>query len=184
MKNVYLFQIVSQIGPLVGAKYTQREADQGPDMDSAVFAAEMMADIMYLGMTVVTAGNAVIGPGLDDLVELDLAVGPPLLGIARLQEAAATATAVVVRLVRRHLDDVFLADYRFDDKAEIIGNRIAKALADNLAGILDGEGDAKIFIPVGVNFQPPLANPLGVILVDGSNFEVVLDIEFFQSGPD
>lgn len=135
-------------------------------MDSAVFAAEMMADIMHLGMAVMTAGNAVIGPGLDDLVELDLAVGSPLLGIARLQEAAATTAAIVVRFVRRHLDDVLFTNHRFDDEAEIIGNRIAKALADDLAGILDGESDAEIFIPVGIDLQPPLTNPFGVILVN------------------
>jgi hypothetical protein len=135
-------------------------------MDGIVLAAEMVADVMDLGVAVVAAGDAVVGAGGHDLVELELAVGPPLLGVAGLEEAAAAAATVVVRLVRRHLDDILLADDRFYDEAEVIGDGVAEALADDLAGILDRELDTQLLVPVGVDLQAPLADPPGVVLID------------------
>jgi hypothetical protein len=184
MKNVYLFEIVSQISPLVRTEDPQGKTDQCPDMDGLVGAAEVVPYIMHLSMAVVAAGDTVIGPGGDDLIELDLAVSPPFFGETGLQEAAAAAAAVIVRLVRRHLDDVFLADHRFDDKAEVIGHRVAETLTDDLAGVLDGEGDAEIAVPVGVDLQASFTDPFCIVLIDGSYFEVVLDVKLFQSGPD
>lgn len=184
MKNVYLFQIVSQVGPLVGTEDAKRETDQRPDMHCVVGAAKMMSDIVHLGMTVVAAGYTVIGPGGHDLVELDPAVLAAFLGVSRLQESPAAAAAVIVRFVRRHFNDVFFADHRFDDKPEIIGNCIAIALPDDLAGVLDGEGDAQFLIPVGIDLQASFPDPFGIVLIDGSYFKVVLDVELFQSGPD
>jgi hypothetical protein len=53
-----------------------------------------------------------------------------------------------------------------------------------LAGILDGELDLTFLVPIGVDLQAAFADPFCIILVDGSDFEVVLDAEFLQSGPD
>jgi hypothetical protein len=184
MKNVYIFQIVSQVGSLVGTENAERETDQRPDMYGIVGAAEMMTDIVHLGMTVVAAGYTVIGTGGHDLVEFDLAVLAAFLGVSRLQESPAAAAAVIVRFVRRHFNNVLLADHRFDDKPEIIGNRVAITFTDDLAGILDGEGDAEFLIPVGIDLQASFPDPFGIVLIDGSNFKVVLDVELFQSGPD
>ena len=111
-------------------------------MHGIVRAAKMMANIVDLGMTVVAASDTVIGTGGQDLVEFNLAVFPAFFGVPRLQESAAATAAVIIRLVWRHFDDIFFADHCFDDKTKIIGHRIAKALADNLTGILDGEGDS------------------------------------------
>ena len=153
-------------------------------MHSVVFAAEVMTDVMDLGMAVMAAGDAVIGAGAYDLVKLGFAVGAARFCETGLQETAAAAAAVVVRFVRRHLDDVFRADYRLNDEAQVIGNRIAKTLADNLAWVLDRELDLAIFVPIRVDLQLALANPLGVVRIDGSNFKFVLDTEFVQSRPD
>ena len=184
MKNVDIPQIVAQIGPLVGPEDPERQTDERPDMHGVVRPAEMMADVVDLGMAVMAAGDAVIGAGFHDLLEFDLAVFSAGLGKARLQEPAAAAAAVVVGFIRGHLYDVFLTDHRFDDKAQIVGDGIAKGFADNLAGILDGEFDLQILVPVGVDLQPPFPDPLGIVRIDGSYFKLVLDSEFFQSSPD
>ena len=61
---------------------------------------------------------------------------------------------------------------------------IAKSFSHDLAGILDGKFDFQILVPVRIRFQLTFPNPLGVILINILNFEVVRDVEFFQSGPD
>ena len=144
----------------------------------------MMPDIMDLGMAVMATGNAVIGAGGDNLVKFDLAIGSTFLGISRLQETTATAAAVIVRFIRRHFDDIFFADHRLDNKAQIVGDRIAEAFANNLTRILDGEFDFQIFVPLGTDLQTPFTDPFGIILIDGCYFKVMINIEFFQSGPD
>jgi hypothetical protein len=53
-----------------------------------------------------------------------------------------------------------------------------------LAWILDGELDFAVFVPVAVDLEFALADPLGVIFVNAFNFKFVLDVEFLQSGPD
>ncbi len=151
MKYVNLFKIIAQIGPLIGSENSQRQTNQRPDMDSLIRSMKMMADIMYLGMTVVTAGYAIIGAGGNNLVKFQFAVGPAFFRISCLKKAAATAATIIVRFVRGHFDDVFLADHRFDDIAQIIGNGVAKTLAHDLAGILDGEFDFQVLVPVGVD---------------------------------
>ncbi|KJR97895.1 MAG: hypothetical protein VR65_23060 [Desulfobulbaceae bacterium BRH_c16a] len=184
MKNVYILQVVAQISPLVGAEDPKRQTDECPYMNGAERSAEMMTDIMHLGMAVMAAGNAVIGAGGHDLVEFDLAVVPAGFSETGLQEAAATTATVVVRLVRRHLDNVFRTDHRLNDKAQIVGNDIAEAFSDDLAGVLYSECDFALLVPVGADFKPSFPDPFGVVTIDGSNFKFVVDIEFFQSGPD
>ena len=184
MKNVYILQVVAQISPLVGSEDSKRQTDERPDMNGAERSAEMMTDIMHLGMAVMAAGNAVIGAGGHDLVEFDLAVFPAGFGITRLQEAATTAATVVIRLVRCHLDDVFFPYHRLYDKSQIIGNNIAEAFSDDLAGILNSECDFALLVPVGADFKSSFPDPLSVVAIDGGNFKLVIDIEFFQSGPD
>ena len=71
-----------------------------------------------------------------------------------------------------------------DHEAQVLGNRIAEALADDLAGVLDREFDFQVLVPVGVDLEFAFTDPLGVILVNIFDFKVVLEVEFFQSGPD
>ena len=126
----------------------------------------MVCEIMYLGMTVVTTGDAVVGTGGDDLVVLELTISPPCIGKTGLQESAAAAAALVVRLVRCHLNDILLTDNRFDDKAKVVSHFVTVAFTNYLAGILDGELDLALTVPFGTGLQPSFTDPFRVVLVD------------------
>ncbi len=144
----------------------------------------MMPDIMDLSMAVMATGDTIIGPGGNNLVKFQFAVGPAFFGISCLKKSAATAATIIVRFVWRHFDDVFLADHRFNDIAQIVGNGVAKAFAHDLARILNSKFYFQILVPVGIDLQSPLADPFCIILINGGYFKVVLDVKFFQSGPD
>jgi hypothetical protein len=101
-----------------------------------------------------------------------------------LEKTAAAAAAEVVGAVGLHVDEVFLAHDGFDDVAQILGDGVTKAFADDLAGILNGELDLEVLVPVGIDLQFAFADPFGVVFVNVFDFKVVLDVEFFQSGPD
>jgi len=153
-------------------------------MYGIVGCSMMMSQVMDLGVTVMAAGDAVICTGCDNLVVFQLAIIPPGISEPGLEEPAAATTAIVVRSIRRHLDDIFRTNHRFDDKAQIICHRISIAFPDDLTGVLNGKGNSALFIPVGVYLQPAFANPLCVVLIDRGNFKVMVYVEFFQSGPD
>jgi hypothetical protein len=53
-----------------------------------------------------------------------------------------------------------------------------------LAGVLNRKFNFKILVPVGTDLEFSLSDPLGIILNDASDFKLVLNVEFFQSGPD
>jgi len=101
-----------------------------------------------------------------------------------LEETSAAAATIIVRFVRLHVDKIFLAHDGLHNIPKIIGYWIAVALANDLAGVLDGEFDSKLLVPVGVNFQFSFPNPFCVIFIDVLDLEVMLEIEFCQSGPD
>lgn len=101
-----------------------------------------------------------------------------------MQKTAAPAAIKIVGAVGLHIDKVFFAHHRLDHEAEIFGNGIAVALADNLARILNREFDFQVFVPIGINLEFALPNPFGVVFIDVFNFKSMLEIEFFQSGPD
>ena len=166
VKHVHLLQVILQVGPLVRSEDAERQTQQCPDVYRAVFRFVMMSQIVHLGMTVVAAGDAVIGAGLNDLIILELAVIPAGIGESRLQESAAAAATVVVRFVGCHLDDVFFTDDRFDHKPKIIGNLVPIPLPDDLTGVLDGELDLTLAVPFGTGLEAPFTDPLRVILVD------------------
>jgi hypothetical protein len=75
-------------------------------------------------------------------------------------------------------------DDLFDHVAKVLGDRVAETLSDQLAGILDRELDLQVLVPVGVDLEFALPDPFGVVLDDAGDFEVVGNVEFFQSGPD
>ena len=58
------------------------------------------------------------------------------------------------------------------------------AFSNQLAGILNGEGNFQVLVPVGADRQFSFPDPFRVILNDTGNFEIVFNVEFFQSGPD
>jgi len=121
---------------------------------------------MNLSMTVMAAGNTVIGACFDYLVELEFTVGSAFLSIPGLEEAAAAAATVIIGFVRRHFDDILCSDNLLHDIAQVISNGIAISLAYDLTGILNGKLDFTLFIPVRINLQAPLADPFGVILIN------------------
>jgi hypothetical protein len=146
--------------------------------------AVMLAQFMNLGMAVMAAGNAVVGSGSLNLLIFQSSVFEALILEPRLQESAAPAATVIIGSVGMHVYKIFFADHRFHNESEIFGYRIAIALSDNLAWILNCKFDFQILVPVGVDFESPFTNPLGIIFINVLNFEIVLKVEFFQSGPD
>ena len=184
MKDVDFLKIVHQIFAFIGTEHTQREADQGPQVHHAVIGAIMLAQLMNLGMAVVAGCNAVIRPGGLNLVVLDLSVLEALFLESGLQEPAPPAAAKIIRTVGVHVNKVLFSDNGFHHEAQVFGNRIPITLANDLAGILYGEFDFQIFVPIGVDFEFAFTDPTGIILINTFDFKVVSNVEFFQSGPD
>ncbi len=144
----------------------------------------MLTQIMNLCMAVVAWGDSILSPCVLNLVELYPAIFTALFGKPRLQKTTATAAAVIVRFVGRHVDEIFLAYNLFHHVAQIIGHGVTEGLPDKLTGILDGEGYFQIFVPVGAHGESAFPDPFGVILNDAGYLEFVRNVEFFQSGPD
>ncbi len=110
-------------------------------MDDRIVSAEMLAQFVNLSVTVVAPGNAVIRAGRLDLLVFQSAVLQALFLKPGLQESAAAAAAVVIGTIGLHVDEIFLAHNRFDNKAKIFRDGIAIALSNDLAGILNREFD-------------------------------------------
>jgi len=144
----------------------------------------LVGQIVNLGMTVVTGRYTVVRLCCQNLVRLEFPVAAPLFRISGLEKSAAAAAAIIVRPVGMHVDEIFFAHHRPHRIPQIFGHRIPKGLAYQLAGILYGKFDFKILVPVGIDLQLSFPNPLGIILNDALDFKIVLDVEFFQSGPD
>ena len=184
MENLDVLQIVAQIFAFIGSQDTQRQTDQGPQVHDVITGPVMLAEFVNLGMAVVAAGNAVLGAGGLNLIVFESAEFKALFLEAGLQKTAAAPAAVVVGAVGLHVDKIFFAHHRLDHKPQVFGDGITIAFADDLAGILHRKLDFQVFVPVGVDLEFACADPLGIIFIDVFDFEVVLDAEFFQSGPD
>ncbi len=184
MKYIHFFEVITQVFPFIGPQDTETQANECPEVNDRISAAVMLAQFMNLGMAVMTGGNAVIGTGGFDLLVFDATVFQSLLFETGLQKAAAAAAAEIVGFIGGHIHKVFFPHNRFDHISQIIGNGVAVAFSDNLTGILDREFDLAIFVPVGVDLEFALANPLGIILVNALYFNFMFDVEFFQSCQD
>jgi hypothetical protein len=137
----YLFKIGLQVFPFVFTEDPQRQTDNGPQMDDAIAAAVMITEFMNLSVTVVTAGNAIIGTSGLDLVILQPTEFQALLFISGLQKTAASAATIIVGAVGLHIDKIFFPDDSFDHESKIFGDGVAIAFAYNLAWILDRKLD-------------------------------------------
>ena len=184
MKDQNVLEIITQIFPFVGSENTQRQADQGPQVHDRIVAAIMFTQFMNLCMTVVASCNAVIGTGSFDLLIFQPTVSQTLLLVTGLEKTATTATAVIVGPVGCHVHEVFLSHHGFDHIAQIFGNGIAIAFADDLAGILNRKFDFEILVPVGIDVQFSFPDPFCVVLIDVFDDKIMLDVEFFQSCQD
>ena len=153
-------------------------------MNHVVITAVVLAQFVDLGVAVVTTGDAVSGTGILDLGIFDLAVGETLIFIPCLEKTTAATAAEVVALVGVHVDEVLFANDGFDNVAKVVSGFVSVSFTDDLTGILDGELDAKLFVPVGVDRKLALTDPFCVVVVNVLNFKVVFDVEFFQSCQD
>ena len=184
MKDQDVLEIITQIFPFVGSENAQRQTDQGPQVYNGIVAAVMFTQFVNLCMTIVASCDAVIGAGGLDLLIFQFAVSQTLFLVTGLEKAAATATAVIVGPVGRHVHEIFFSHHGFNDIAQIFGNGVAIAFADDLAGILNRKFDFEILVPVGVDFQFPLPDPFCVVLINVFDDKIMLDVEFFQSCQD
>lgn len=153
-------------------------------MHNGVPPSIVLAQFMNLGMTIVAAGDAVIRSRRLDLPVFQPPEFQTLLLEAGLKKAAAATAAIIVGSVGLHVDEIFFPYNRLDYKAEVFRYRIAIAFTNDLAGILDCKLDFKIIVPVGIDLQFAFTNPFGVIFIDILYLKVMLEVEFFQSGPD
>lgn len=153
-------------------------------MNHRVIAAVVLAEFVDLGVAVVAGRDAVVCPGRLDLVVFQLSVSQPLILESGLEKTAPAAATVVVRLIGCHVDEVLFAHDGFDHEAQIVRNGIAVGLAHDLAGILDGELDLQVLVPVGTGLELALPDPLGIVFVNVFDLKLVLDVEFFQSCQD
>ena len=144
----------------------------------------MLTELMNLGMAIMAAGDTVIRTGLLYLFILQPAEFQTLFFHAGLQKTAAAAAAIVVGPVGDHIDKIFFADDRFDHVSQIFGNRIAKSLAHDLTGVLDGKFNLEVLVPVGIDLEPSFPDPLGIVFIDILDDKVMFDVEFFQSCQD
>jgi hypothetical protein len=110
-------------------------------MDRMETAFKVFTQIMNLRMTIVAGRYGISCPGCHDLIEFNLSVFPPGLGIPRLKKSATAPAAEVVRFIGRHVDEVVFTDNSLHDEPKIIRHRIAEGFSDELAGILNREFD-------------------------------------------
>ena len=151
VEHIDLFQVVPQVFPLVGAQYSQRQANQGPQMDDRVISAIMLAQFMDLGMAVVASCYAVVSPCGFDLGVFYSSIFKTLVFESGLKESAAAAATIIVGPVGLHVHEIFFPYNGFDDKSQVFGNGITIAFSDDLAGVLNREFDFKVFVPVEID---------------------------------
>ena len=96
MEYIHFLQIISQVFPFVRSEYSQRKADEGPEVDDRIVSAIVLAQLMNLGMAVVAPGDTVIRAGGLDLLVFEPAILQALILESGLQESAAAAAAVVI----------------------------------------------------------------------------------------
>jgi hypothetical protein len=184
MKDIDSFEIVSQILAFVGAQNPQGEADQRPQMHHRIVAAVVLTEFVDLGVTIVATGNAVIGTSGLDLLIFQATILQALFLESGLQEPTAAPAAEIVGAIGLHVDEILFAHHRFDDITQVFSDRVAVAFAHDLTRILNSKFDLQLFVPVGIDLKFAFPNPFGVVLVNILDLKVVLEVEFFQSGPD
>ena len=67
---------------------------------------------------------------------------------------------------------------------QVIGDRIPEAFSNDLTWVLNRKFNFQILIPVGIDFQLALPDPLRVIFIDVLDFKFMSNVEFFQSCQD
>jgi hypothetical protein len=184
VEYIHFFKIVTQIFSFIGTQDAKGEAQKSPQMNGLPCMVIDITQIMDLGMTIVTWGNAIVCLGGQDLVCLGLPISPSFFGESGLEKTASAAAAKIVGLVGGHVDEVFFTHHGLDNVPEIIGNGISQCFSHQLAWILDSEFDLSVLVPVTAGFELSFLDPLCVELDDAQDFKFMLDVEFFQSCQD
>jgi hypothetical protein len=141
MKDIDLFEVITQVLAFIGTQDPQRQADQGPQVNHLITTAIIVTEFVDLGMAVVTGGNAVISTGGHNLIVFKQTVLQPLFFIAGLQKTAATAAAIIVGAVGKHIDKIFFSHEGLNHEAQILGYGIPETFAYDLTGILNRKLD-------------------------------------------
>ena len=113
-----------------------------------VIAAIMLANVFNLPMAIMTGGDYIGGPGGCDLVELGLAMGPPLIREPGLEGAAAAAAAKIIISTGYGIDEVFLTHHSFNHKPKVIHDFIGPAFPSDITGILDRKFCPYLLVPI------------------------------------
>ena len=184
MENIDLFQIISEVFPLVGAENAHCQAKNRPDMHHLVTTAVMFAQFMNLGMAVMATGNTIRRLGVLNLLIFETTILQTLLLITGLEKTAATTATIVVGTVGNHVDKIFLTDDGFHHKPQVFSNGIAKGFTHDLTRVLSGKLDFQVLVPVCIDLELAFANPFGIIFIDVFNLKIMLDVKFFQSCQD
>jgi len=184
MEYIHVLEIISQVFAFIGPQNAEAQANQCPEMYDRISSAIMLAQFMDLSMAVMAGGDTVVGAGGFNLLVFNAAEFQTLFLKTGLQESTAAAAAEVVGSIGGHIDKVFFADNRFDDKAQVFGYGVTIAFTDNLTGILGSELNLAFFVPVGANLKFALANPLRIILINTFYNHFMFDVESFQSFQD
>jgi len=135
-------------------------------------------------MTVMARRYAILGPCGCNLFQFQ----PPELSTfirhSRLDRSPAAATAIVIRSVRRHFNDIFFPDDRPDHIPQIFGDHIAQAFTDQVAGIMNRKFNLPTGVPFRTDGESTLPNPFGIIFDDAFELKPVGYVKPLQSGPD
>ncbi len=184
MEDQNILEVLSQINPFVRAQDTQRKADERPHVHDRIIAAVMLTELMDLGMAIMAAGNTVIRAGFFYLFILQPAEFQALFFHTGLEETAAAAAAVIVGPVGNHINKIFFSHDRFDHESQIFRDGISITFAHDLTGVLYGEFNLEVLVPVGIDLKLSFPDPFGIVFINVFNNKIMLDVKFFQSCQD
>ena len=184
MENIDLFQIISEVFPLVGAENAHCQAKNRPDMHHLITSAVMFAQFMNLGMAVMATSNTIRRLGVLNLLIFETPILQTLILITGLEKTAAAAATIVIGAVGNHINKIFFSHDGFYHKPQIFGNGIAKSFTHDLTRVLSGKFNFQVLVPVGIDLELAFANLLGIIFIDVFNLKIMLDVKFFQSCQD
>ena len=112
----------------------------------------VFTQFVNLGMTIMTAGDAVIRSRCLDLLVFQLSIFETLLLETGLKKTAAAPAAVIIGSVGLHIDKVFFTHNRLNHISKVFGNGITITFTNDLARVLNRKLDFKFFVPVGTDF--------------------------------
>ena len=93
-------------------------------MNHGVIATIVFAELMDLGVTIVTGRDTIVGTGGFDLLIFYFPELQTFILETGLEKTTAAPAAIVVRPIGLHIDKILFTHHGLDDKAQIIGDGI------------------------------------------------------------